>query len=282
MIKEYGIDCKGKEYQKIDIGKANDLSNQTIGRLNILWRVKILNHDYGKQVFWLCQCECGNIVAVSSNHLNINNKNKTYSCGCLQKEAAREIGLSSRNDLTGKIVNGIRFIKFNSTYKEEHSIKSKNAYWDCECHCGKIFTVNSGEILQNRITSCGCLRNNKSNGETVIEKILQEKNINYVYDIPFFRDLKLPSGALGRYDFVLLDKNNNPYRIIEFDGIQHYKINSIFYKDNKENFNKLKINDEIKNKYALQHNIPLVRIPYTQLNKITWEVIMGDKFLISE
>lgn len=281
MIKETGIDCRGKEYKKIELGKAIDKTGEQIGRLTILWRVKILNYDFGKQAFWLCQCECGNLVAVMASRLNQENKRVTKSCGCLQKEKISKLGSSSRADLTGKVINGIEFIQFNSQYKNLHNIKSKNAYWDCKCHCGKFFTANSGEILQNRIISCGCLNSNKSKGEIIIEQILQKNNINYVYDLAFFKDLKFPNGSLGRYDFILLDKNNKPYRIIEFDGIQHYSFDGSFY-HNIEEFKKRKQYDKIKNNYALQHHIPLVRIPYTYLNKLSLDLLMSDQFLITQ
>lgn len=32
----------------------------------------------------------------------------------------------------------------------------------------------------------------------------------------------------------------------------------------------------MKNNYALFHNIPLVRIPYTELNNITLEMLLED------
>lgn len=51
MIPEYGFDCKGKEYQRIETGKAKDYSGQRFGRLKVLWRVKILNKNYKKAVF---------------------------------------------------------------------------------------------------------------------------------------------------------------------------------------------------------------------------------------
>lgn len=279
MISEYGFDCKDKEYQKVNVGKAKDLSNRVIGRLTVLWRVKILNHDYGKEVFWLCLCECGNLIAVAAQSLT--RINPTQSCGCLQKEVISKLGQSSRTDLTGKIHNGIEFLRFNQQYKIDHHIKSKNAYWDCKCHCGQIFTANSGEILQNRIISCGCLGTSKSKGEVIIENILKEHNIKYIYDLGYFKDLKLPSGVTGRYDFILLDDNNEPYRIIEFDGRQHYTSSNSFDKT-EQDFQDRLLNDKIKNEYALQHHIPLVRIPYTELKNLSWELLMDNRFLITE
>ena len=37
----------------------------------------------GKQIKWLCQCDCGNITSVVSSSLR---KGKTISCGCYEKE----------------------------------------------------------------------------------------------------------------------------------------------------------------------------------------------------
>ena len=75
---------------------------------------------------------------------------------------------------------------------------------------------------------------------------------------------------IGRYDFVIL-KNNTPIRLIEFDGEQHYK--------NIANWDSLELQqkrDQVKNEYALSHNIPLVRIPYWERDNITLDMIMGD------
>ena len=77
---------------------------------------------------------------------------------------------------------------------------------------------------------------------------------------------------IGRYDFVIL-KNNTPIRLIEFDGEQHYK--------NIANWDSLELQqkrDQIKNEYAISHNIPLVRIPYWERDNITLDMIMGDQY----
>ena len=38
--------------------------------------------------------------------------------------------------------------------------------------------------------------------------------------------------------------------------------------------------DKEKNQYAIEHNIPLVRIPYTERDNITLDMLLGDKYLI--
>jgi hypothetical protein len=40
------------------------------------------------------------------------------------------------------------------------------------------------------------------------------------------------------------------------------------------------IRDRLKNQYAKEHNIPLVRIPYWERDKITLDMILGDKYLV--
>lgn len=43
---------------------------------------------------WLCKCECGNTITVSTHQLNSGN---TRSCGCLQKEAAANNGRKAKS-----------------------------------------------------------------------------------------------------------------------------------------------------------------------------------------
>ena len=38
--------------------------------------------------------------------------------------------------------------------------------------------------------------------------------------------------------------------------------------------------DVIKNKFCIEHNIPLVRIPYNKLQSLTLDDLLGDNFLI--
>lgn len=51
-----------------------------------------------------------------------------------------------------------------------------------------------------------------------------------------------------------------------------------------ENLKKEKKYDNIKNEFCLKNNIPLIRIPYTKLHKITIEDLLPEtsKYLIGE
>jgi hypothetical protein len=68
-------------------------------------------------------------------------------------------------------------------------------------------------------------------------------------------------------------------RLIEFDGKQHFGIDGdLWFKS--DNYSSRKQRDEIKNEMAKQHNIPLVRIPYWERDKITLDMILGSQYEI--
>lgn len=59
--------------------KIKNIKGQTFGKLLVIDFKKIENH----RAMWLCKCNCGNSIIVSSNSLL---SNKTKSCGCLNIE----------------------------------------------------------------------------------------------------------------------------------------------------------------------------------------------------
>lgn len=67
----YSSECVSKRCLK-------DLTNQKFGKLTVLERDKSKIVD---NTIWKCQCECGNIVSVASDHLISGH---TKSCGCLR------------------------------------------------------------------------------------------------------------------------------------------------------------------------------------------------------
>ena len=75
-----------------------DLTGKTFGRLTVLGRAEDYVSPKGyKKAQWVCQCSCQNktIITVFGSALT-KKKHGTRSCGCLQKEAAAEIGRNKR------------------------------------------------------------------------------------------------------------------------------------------------------------------------------------------
>ena len=110
-----------------------------------------------------------------------------------------------------------------------------------------------------------------SKGELFISKYLEENKIDFKpqYRFKECRDvLELP------FDFMVNIKGQ--LKLIEFDGSQHFGEKSSKYRTPK-----VKIHDEIKNKFCKDNNIPLLRIPYWWLrnDRIIKEL---DKFIFNE
>ena len=61
--------------------------------------------------------------------------------------------------------------------------------------------------------------------------------------------------------------------LIEFDGQQHFEWIKSWMPE--KSFKKLQYHDILKNQYCISHNIPLIRIPYWEIDNI--ELILDDK-----
>jgi elongation factor P hydroxylase len=83
-----GCARKGRRNKKDRIG-INEVGIK-YNRLTIIEVLPIIN---GKQIRYLCRCDCGNLTEVNRDKLVRGN---TKSCGCLMKEKAKKLGLSNR------------------------------------------------------------------------------------------------------------------------------------------------------------------------------------------
>jgi hypothetical protein len=63
--------------------KKKNLVGQKFGKLTVISE-KIIDVRKDTRAYWECECECKNIIVVSTNHLTTGN---TKSCGCLKTEA---------------------------------------------------------------------------------------------------------------------------------------------------------------------------------------------------
>lgn len=65
-------------------GKILDITGQRFGRLVA---IKQVERNSSNKVQWLCQCDCGNTVKVTTGHLRSGH---TQSCGCYSRDRAVE------------------------------------------------------------------------------------------------------------------------------------------------------------------------------------------------
>ncbi len=130
-------------YNGMDIPKIKTKVGQRYGLLVALEPFKRPT-SYGKNVFYKCQCDCGKIAEVHSDHLRT--KGGAKSCGCRHWYGSRTI------DWTNQKIN--RLTPLYPTNKRA----GKSIIWVCKCECGNKKEIAAGEFASGKTKSCGCLR----------------------------------------------------------------------------------------------------------------------------
>lgn len=233
-----------------------NIIGEKFGRLTVLEFVGIENDE----AMYRFLCDCGKIIKKSLHSVKSGN---TRSCGCLLDDFRN----STKYDIIGQ--------RFGKLVVESYAGSNKfgGTDFNCLCDCGRATVVSRNSLVQGNTKSCGCMR---SIGENNIRQILEDKEIRYKSQYSF-HDLLSESGGYPLYDFAILDNENNVERLIEFDGEQHQRPYDYF--GGEEKFLKVQKNDSLKNQYALSHNMPLVRIPYSKRDFMTLDDLLGDKYL---
>ena len=251
-----------REQKKVSKNMANkikDLTGQKFGILQVLQLDK--SKEPNRRKWWICKCQCGNIKSIRQDALQ-----KAESCGCLRTAKLKTI--THYKDHTGE-----KYGKLTLLYITDKRNTQDRPYWHCRCECGNEIDVLIGDLQSGHTTSCGCV---KSKGELKIGQLLTENKIPFekqkTFDSCRFQD----TNQLARFDFYV----DNSY-IIEFDGAQHFQFSNNGW-NNEENFKRTQKRDEFKNQWCKENDIPLIRIPYIQLEALIIEdlLLKTTKFLI--
>ena len=227
------------------MARYQNLIGQTFNNLKVIAPTEKRTKDGG--MIWLCECVCGNKKEIRAKSLKNGN---TKSCGCLQKKIASD---RLKKDLTGQI-----FGELKALYPTEER-KHGSIVWQCECSCGNLHKATAELLLSGSVKSCGCIR---SRGNSKVQKILNELHENFVKEYCVRID-----NINYYYDFCVL-RDNKIFCFIEYDGVLHFKQDRYHGWNNEENWIRTHKNDKIKNNYAEEHGIKLIRIPYTDYDKI--------------
>lgn len=207
----------------------------------------------------LIHTPCGNTVTPRPSNLRTSGK------GC--KHCGRK--LASKN----KMLTNDEFVRrvyeqvgdeytFNEPYKRynaKHSLTHNE--------CGLTYQVTPNQFLDHERRCPNC---QSSKGEQKIKKYLDDRGFKYKKEMTF-DDLKYVNKL--RFDYGVF-KDGELLTLIEFDGLHHVK--PIKKWGGEETLKLTQTRDAIKNKYAKENNIPLLRIPYTKRKHIS--AILDDWF----
>lgn len=290
-----------------------NLLNQRFGKLVVL---EELAERRNNSVVWLCQCDCGNKLTLTTKELRNDGLISCHDCGTKRNP------LKQRATLIGK--------KFNHlTVLEATDRRSGGCIvYKCECDCPEhtITYVSSSELVSGGTKSCGCIARKYQSGDIInnrkilsalgtinkrhyykceclfchrvynimtdnldhsfscgCQRSIGEYNIIQILEenhILYKKEFSFPNSLL-RYDFALLNNEHKIIRLIEFDGEQHYLKN---VKNNGWNtMDKYLYTEEKdieKNNLAHIYEVPLIRIPYWERNNITLNTLLSDEYII--
>ena len=138
-IPKEGIDCKGRKYVQIPLGKAVDIRGTKKGILEVVFRAK--NKETGKAK-WMCVCDCGNHILVDTHDFNTGH---SKSCGCQAVNRPQNKPIDLTGQTFGKLE--VQYFAFS---------KDNRAYWHCKCECGKEKDICGKSLRKGLSQSCGC------------------------------------------------------------------------------------------------------------------------------
>lgn len=136
------------------MGKMNDLTGRNFGLLYVVAQAE--NIKPGRPV-WICKCQCGRTITVSST--NLTKANGTKSCGCLRHQASTKV-----IDLTNQTFGMLTVL-----HRDTATSSSGKARWVCQCKCGNIKSVLSESLRSGKTKSCGCIVTQKEYDLTGIQ-----------------------------------------------------------------------------------------------------------------
>lgn len=171
----------------------------------------------------------------------------------------------TRNDLSCKILT-------KDYIDSEHKMSFK-------CNCGNDFQTSLIGFLAEKNTCDKCGKSISRNEEK-IENLLNNKNIKYIKEYTFNDCLykhKL------RFDFALF-KKDKLFLLVEVDGEQHFKpctFGGISKEQANKNYEELIIRDTIKDEYAKNNNIKLLRLPYYSFKNGDYKEILEKELKLS-
>jgi hypothetical protein len=153
-------------------GPVRDLTGLSSGRLTVLYvsPEKPVNGN----TRWICRCECGNVVSVIGYKIVTG---RAKSCGCIRRHPKRPPRVDADPDLLaqaaeskafkvaegetlhdflGQDLAGKQFGYLTAETRAAGVGRANSFWWNCRCACDGYAVVNSRNLLNGKVRSCGC------------------------------------------------------------------------------------------------------------------------------
>lgn len=126
--------------------------------------------------------------------------------------------------------------------------------------CGEEFSMSLNAFLKT--PKCPICEKGISLGEKIVGKILNKFNLDFKREYSID---ECKSTNTLRFDFGII-KDSMLLCLIEYDGEGHYF--PLYDNEGTRNLVQVRERDKIKNKYCIDNNIFLIRIPFWELNNV--------------
>ena len=139
---------------KIQNNLIDNLIGQRFGLLTVLDKDYEKTKQY-KAVYWICQCDCGNIKSIRGTNLKRKDENRTISCGCAHKSSGEIYIMNILDDNNINYIEQYKFIdmphkSFDFAIIENNKI-IRLIEFDGEQHYKEVPTWRTTlEIIQKR------------------------------------------------------------------------------------------------------------------------------------
>jgi hypothetical protein len=246
LLKDYGCpECsitKQWTYDELILGMQQtrpDIDTSLIKREDVVGCRSILT--------WKCaDTECAYVWQTQLFSLVNGNTGCPRCSGCEQRTYDRFMEeMQGRDDVDLSLIT------------RDHDFRGKSKLPFICKKCNGTYEAEAYRTIQ-RVSRCPCSQV-KSQGEENVTTIFTQ------YNVPFEREVILPSLPRKRYDFRFV-YNNRQY-LLEFDGEQHFTYNDFHHRD-EAHFRERQSVDILKTQHAYQNNYFLIRIDYTQIDNI--------------
>jgi len=210
---------------------------------------------------------CKKIKILCPDHGLFEQSPNNHLMGMKCVKCALKINADSRKYNTQEFIRKAMLVHKNKYDYSEVDYKKCEIKIKIKCHNHGVFIQTPASHLAGK----GCPFCLDSQGELKISDLLNSMNIKYEREKKF-TDCK--NIRLLPFDFYIPSMN----ACIEYDGKQHF--NPVDYYGGITAYEDLKKKDAIKNRYCLNNEIKLIRIPYTKKSREDIEDILKRELTI--
>ncbi len=144
--------------------KVKDITGERFGHLVALEETA---ERFNGKVVWLCRCDCGNEIRITSHRLLHTEVSNCFDEKCPYRDTTRKAlkeedfqgqarrDTAAMDDLSGQVFGDL-------TVEKMTGIKSgKNLQWFCKCSCGREVKVYGRDLMRGLRTDCGTTQHRK-------------------------------------------------------------------------------------------------------------------------